>query len=97
MTNLDSAYNVNAAIQAEKVAERLYYPDRLARLREIEENEIDGDRFTPAEFLKAGPLPRCWMEPWPCLVCKRLTTGAVENWAHCPSCWKEITNASRTS
>ena len=87
--------NINAAIEAEKF-DRLHYPTPSERRREIEDNEIDGDRFTPAEFLEARPLPRCWMEPWPCLVCKRLTTGAVENWAHCPSCWKEKSNAIST-
>ena len=48
----DPAYNVNAAIQAENVAERLYYPDRLARLREIEENDIE-----PGRFEERAPIP----------------------------------------
>ena len=71
MTNLDSAYNVNAAIQAEKVAERLYYPDRLARLREIEDNDIEPGRFwTPESELEAR-APVVW--EYPCFLCDKNT------------------------
>ena len=93
----DPEYNVNAAIAAEKVAERLYYPDRLARLREIEENEMDGDRFTPAEFWQ--PPVKAVPKPIQCAWHKTVTHATREEAFQCErdiiAAWKErVANAN---
>lgn len=57
----DPAYNVNAAIIAEKMDERLFYPDRLTRVREIEENDIE-----PGRFEERAPIHI----PWDGVTCR---------------------------